>query len=77
MTNDLTRAHEPLAPRRLRNTAEPSRELSVGDVVSAGEDSLAVGRPVGWDPVTGPLAEDSVSGHGTHPLPGTTHEAGH
>ena len=53
------------------------RSLSAGDVVSAGEDSLAVGRPAGWDPVTGPLAEVSVSGHGTRPLPGTTHEAGH
>jgi len=52
-----------------RNTAGPSGELSVGDVVAAGDVLLAVGRPAGWEPVTGPLAEVRTREHGTNPLP--------
>ena len=46
-----------------RNTAEPSGELPAGDVL------LAVGRPAGWEPVTGPLTEVRTREHGTRPLP--------
>jgi hypothetical protein len=58
---------EPVATRRLRNTAEPSRELSVGDVVAVGEVPLAVGR-IGWTPVHGGLTEVRTREHGTNPL---------
>jgi len=51
------------------NTAEPSGELSVGDVVTIGEAALAVGRPASWEPGRGGLAEVRVHEHGTHPLP--------
>jgi hypothetical protein len=54
-----------------RNTAEPSGELSVGDVVAAaadGEVRLAVAK-IGWTPVPGPLTEVRTSEHGTRPLP--------
>jgi hypothetical protein len=44
------------------------RSLSVGDVVVTGEVALAVGR-VGWEPVTGSLAEVRTDEHGTRPLP--------
>jgi hypothetical protein len=58
------------------NTAEPSRELSVGDVVAVREVPLAVGR-VGWTLVRGGLAEVRTGEHGTHPLPVTSrHPAG-
>jgi hypothetical protein len=50
------------------NTAEPSRELSVGDVVAIGEVTLAVGRPAGWTAVGGDLNESRADQHGTHPL---------
>ena len=53
------------------NTAEPSRELSVGDVVAVaadGEVRLAVAK-IGWTPVPGPLTEVRTSEHGTRPLP--------
>jgi hypothetical protein len=56
----------------LRNTAKPSGELSVGDVVAVvadGEVRLAVAK-AGWTPVTGPLNEVRASQHGTRPLPG-------
>jgi hypothetical protein len=53
----------------VRNTAEPSGELSVGDIVAAGDVLLAVGRPAGWEPVTGPLTEVRTREHGTNPLP--------
>jgi hypothetical protein len=53
----------------VRNTAEPSGELSAGDVVVIGEVALAVARPAGWQPVSGPLAEVRIHEHGTHPLP--------
>ena len=45
------------------------RSLSVGDVVAAGDVLLAVGRPAGWEPVTGPLTEVRTREHGTNPLP--------
>ena len=51
-----------------RNTAEPSGELSAGDVVAAGDVLLAV-APVGWEPVSGPLTEVRTREHGTSPLP--------
>ena len=51
-----------------RNTAGLSGELSVGDVVAAGDALLAV-APAGWEPVTGPLAEVRTCEHGTRPLP--------
>jgi hypothetical protein len=50
------------------NTAEPSGELSVGDVVAVGEAGLAVGR-AGWTLVRGGLTEVRTSEHGTRPLP--------
>jgi hypothetical protein len=53
---------------RFRNTAEPSGELSVGDVVAVGEVGLAVGH-VGWTLVRGGLNEVRTDEHGTHPLP--------
>jgi hypothetical protein len=59
-------------PARPRNTAEPSGELSVGDVVAVGDVLLAVGRPAVWDPVTGPLTEVRTREHGTHPLTART-----
>jgi hypothetical protein len=52
-----------------RNTAEPSGELSVGDIVCVGEVPLAVGR-TGWIPVRGGLTEVRTREHGTNPLPG-------
>ncbi|MGH3284252.1 MAG: hypothetical protein ACRDPD_06135 [Streptosporangiaceae bacterium] len=45
------------------------RALSAGDVVAVGEVALAVGRPAGWEPVRGGLAEVRTDEHGTHPLP--------
>jgi hypothetical protein len=54
--------------RAFRNTAEPSGELSVGDVVAVGEAGLAVGR-AGWTPIRGDLNEVRTSQHGTRPLP--------
>ena len=62
--------HPNAAPGRwLCNTAELSGELSIGDVVVISEIAVAVGRPAGWEPVTGPLTEDRTDEHGTHPLP--------
>ena len=53
------------------NTAEPSRELSVGDVVAVGEVPLAVGaaRRTGTPVTRRPLTEVRTREHGTHPLP--------
>jgi hypothetical protein len=48
-------------------TAEPSRELSAGDVVAAGEAGLTAGR-AGWTFVGGGLNEVRTSEHGTRPL---------
>lgn len=45
------------------------RSLSVGDLVGTGGTVLAVGRPAGWEPVTGPLTEVRTREHGTSPLP--------
>jgi hypothetical protein len=68
MTSNLTRVQEPAAARRLRNTAEPSRELSVGDIVSVGEVPLTAGH-VGWILVRSGLKEVRTDEHGTHALP--------
>ena len=45
------------------------RSLSVGDVVAAGDLLLAVGRPAGWEPVSGSVNEVRTCEHGTRPLP--------
>jgi len=45
------------------------RPLAAGDVVAAGDVLLAVARPAGWEPVTGPLTEVRTREHGTNPLP--------
>ena len=45
------------------------RSMSVGDIVCVGEVALAVGRPAGWEPASGPLAEVRTREHGTSPLP--------
>jgi len=68
---------QPAAPRRggPRNTAEPFRGLSVGDVVAVGEVALAVARPAGWTPVCGDLHKVRTDGHGTCPLPAPTPDA--
>ena len=57
------------AGRWFRNTAELSGELSVGDVVVIGEVALTVGRPAGWEPVSGSVNEVRTCEHGTRPLP--------
>ena len=44
------------------------RPLAAGDVVSVGDVLLAVGRPAGWEPASGPLAEVRTREHGTSPL---------
>jgi hypothetical protein len=69
MTRSLQGHPNATAGRWFRNTAELSGELSVGDVVAAGDVLLAVAR-AGWEPVTGPLTEVRTCGHGTRPLPG-------
>jgi hypothetical protein len=51
-----------------RNTAEPSGELSVGDLVSVGEAALIVER-AGWAPLRGDIRESHVSEPGSRPLP--------
>jgi len=60
------------APRP-RNTTGLSGELAAGDVVSAGDVLLAVGRPAGWEPVSGSLTEVRAREHGTRPLPPPGH----
>ena len=52
-------------------TSEPSRELSAGGIVAAGDVLLAV-APAGREPVSGPLTEARTREHGTIPfaLPG-------
>jgi hypothetical protein len=57
------------------NTAEPSRELSAGDIVAAGDVLLAVAL-AGWEPVSGPLTEVRTREHGTSPLPLPGHAPG-
>ena len=80
MTKTPQECKESAAARRLRNTAEPSRELSKGDVVAVGEIALAVAS-FGWTPVRSGLNEVRADEHGTHPrpavscLPGTGHRA--
>jgi hypothetical protein len=68
MTRSMQDHPNAFAGRRCRNTAEPSGELSVGDVVAVGEAGLAVGR-VGWTVVPGGLNDVRTSEHGTRPLP--------
>ena len=68
MTRSLQDQPDASAGGRLRNTAELSGELSVGDIVAVGDVLLAVAR-AGWERVTGPLAEASTHEHGTRPLP--------
>jgi hypothetical protein len=74
MTRSLQDQPDASAGGRLRNTAELSGELSVGDVVAVGEAGLAVGR-AGWTLVPGGLNEVRTSEHGTHPLPACSHPA--
>jgi len=69
MTRSLQEHPNAVAGRWCRNTAEPSGELSAGDLVAVGDVLLAVGRPAGWEPVTGPLTEVRTREHGTNPLP--------
>jgi hypothetical protein len=69
------RAQRAVAAGRLHNTAEPSGELSVGDVVAPSEVPLAVAR-AGWTLVRGGLNEVRTGEHGTRPLPGTPQAAG-
>ncbi len=45
------------------------RSLSAGDIVCVGEVALAVARPAGWEPASGPLTEVRTREHGTSPLP--------
>jgi hypothetical protein len=71
MTRSLQEHPNAVAGRWCRNTAEPSGELSVGDVVAVGEVGLAVGR-VGWTLVRGGLNEVRTSEQGTRPLPRTS-----
>ena len=50
------------------NTAGPSGELQVADLVVAGEAALTVER-AGWAPLRGGIREVRIDEHGTHPLP--------
>jgi hypothetical protein len=68
MIRDLTRVLESVTERRLCNTAEPSGELSAGDIVSVGEVPLAVARPAGWEPLRGSVTKVRIDEVGTHPL---------
>ena len=68
MTRSLQERPNATAGQWLRNTAELSGELSVGDIVAVGEVPLAVGR-VGWTLVRDGLNEVRADEHGTHPLP--------
>jgi hypothetical protein len=69
MTRSLREHPKAVAGRRFRNTGGLSGELSVGDLVAAGDELLAV-APHGWEPVIGPLTEVRTREHGTSPLPG-------
>lgn len=69
MTRSLQDQPISAAGRWFGNTAEPSGELSAGDLVVVGGTLLAVGRPADWEPVTGPLTEVRTREHGTSPLP--------
>jgi hypothetical protein len=68
MTRSLQENPNAAPGRWFRNTAEPSGELSVGDVVAVGEAGLAVGR-IGWALIRGGLNEVRASEPGTRPLP--------
>jgi hypothetical protein len=67
MKRNHTRAQEPAAPRRLRNTAEPSGEVSVGDIVAVGETPL-VCAGTGWELLTDPVNEVRQGTDGSIPL---------
>jgi hypothetical protein len=56
------------APAGPGNTAEPSGELTVADLVVVGETPLIVDR-AGWVPLRGGITEVRLDEHGTHPLP--------
>ena len=51
-----------------RNTAEPSGEVQVADLVVVGEAALIVDR-AGWALLRGGITEVRLDEHGTHPLP--------
>ncbi len=51
---------------RSGNTAEPSGELQVGDLVAVGETALTV-EQAGWAPLRGGITEVRIDEHGTHP----------
>ena len=53
------------------NTAEPSGELPVGDLVAVGEAVLVCER-AWWAPLRGPITEVRLDDHGTHPLPASS-----
>lgn len=69
MIRSPVRPHRPVVARQLRNMAEPSGELSVGDVVDAGEVPLAVAR-TSWTRLRGGLNEVYAAGHGNPPAAG-------
>ena len=50
------------------NTAEPSRELSVGDLVVVGAVPLVCER-AGWAPLRGGITQARPHEYGTRPLP--------
>ncbi len=55
-------------PRMPPNTAQPSGEVQVADLVVVGEAALTAGR-AGWAPLRGGITEVRLDEHGTHPLP--------
>jgi hypothetical protein len=50
-----------------RNTAEPSGEVSVGDMVVVGETAL-ITESAGFTPLRGTFTPVRVHEHGTHPI---------
>jgi hypothetical protein len=58
---------EPVAGRWLCNAAEPSGEVSVGDLVVVGEAALIAAR-AGFVPLPGSFTPVHVPEHGTHPI---------
>ena len=67
MTRSLQDHPNAVAGRRCRNTAEPSGELSVGDMVVVGETALTVAS-AGFTPLRGTFTPVCVHEHGTHPI---------
>jgi hypothetical protein len=70
MTRAPQNPPKPVAGRWLCNTAEPSGEVSVGDVLRLGGTALAC-DPAGFREVPSELNEVRVSEHGTHPIEDT------